>query len=952
MFRPIYSFILAAAAVVLSQLFSFSLCARESSKLSLDGQWKFFYAADASTADKMVQEQKFYLPEFDSRGFNDIAVPSCWAILGYEEPSYRFFENDEGSEGLYLKSFTLPSEWQGKRLEVNFGGVWASAEIWLNGSWVGRHDSGYTSFSYDVSEYAKAGESNLLAVRVRQTYPGYKCDTYDDWSLGGIYRPVSITAMPAKRWIESVRVVSSFSEDYKKAEVSVRVMVADEHKTTLPGNYRSPGTPYRLKVSLLDKGGKEAASKILTVQGHTATARLTDVILPLEEPLLWSAETPNLYTLKVELLEKDSVSQLYTEKVGLREVSTSGGVLKINGVAVKLRGINRHDEHPDVGRATTKEHWQQDITMMKEANINYIRACHYQHAKGFIEMCDSLGMYVGAEISLGGADNLMYDKGFYGGMSTRVLETVERDLNNPSIIYWSVGNEDSFNSMFYAAAKMTKALDGTRPVLYPWNADETLPEDIDILAPHYWTAHEYDSLATSSTRPVITTEYIHAYGTERFGGLEDCWDALTKHPNGAGGAVWMWADQGVKTPNKVSNPKFGTLSDDEYLRISTDGWDGIVDSYRKPTRDYYELKAVYNPVKADSKEVSPDGSVVEISLRNGYDFTPLSDFSQRWSLYTDGRLRDSREEVVEAAPHEKGVLSVPLGKLGKLKSGETAYIKVSTLDKSGHEVGVNSVRLRLPSTAESTHKGKVQLSDKGGDEVRVTSQRNTFVFSRLTGSLERVSKGGKTVLEHLRPSVWHNLNEAEHSIRNKGTGSSVNLEEFNSQEVLSMEVKEAKGSVKVSSSVRYTAQGGNSVETEYEFTVLPGGKMEVNYTIKPNIPAANLLPLAGVSVGTATEGLKQWFGLGPEDAYPNKKTCPQLGLYDGRNAYGCKAVDWLEVGTLRITTEGYLVRDEDSPEVLRLAPTVLGRSEKGRLKDPRYHLAPQGAAFSGTLTME
>lgn len=336
----------------------------------------------------------------------------------------------------------------------------------------------------------------MLAVRVRQVYPGYQTDTYDDWTLGGIYRDVTLESMPAKRWIERVRVDTKMN-----GEVTVKVMVADTYKNTLPGNYMSPGKPYQLRLTLTDAEGRSVAGKTVDVKAHTANSRETAIRLNVRDARLWTAETPYLYTLQTELLETEDeklkmenpsdmqpmfhvhCSMSNVQKVGIREITTGDGVFRINGQAVKLRGVNRHDEHPDVGRAVDRHHWLEDLTLMKQANINYVRACHYQHAKGFIELCDSIGMYVGAEISLGGADDLMYDPAFTAPMMLRTMETVERDLNNPSVIYWSIGNEDSFTDMFLQVARTIKGIDPSRPVLLPWNADETLPEEIDILAP-------------------------------------------------------------------------------------------------------------------------------------------------------------------------------------------------------------------------------------------------------------------------------------------------------------------------------------------------------------------------------------------------------------------------------------------------------------------------------------
>lgn len=548
-------------------------------QINLSGTWQFAFAANQKEADRL---ERFYTPDFAKSKFKSTPVPSNWALLGYEEPVYRGFKDNQAGEGFYVREFTIPQDWKDKRILLHFGGVWSSAEVWLNGNELGRHDCGYTSFAFDVTNKLKVDEPNKLAVRVRQITREYKFDVCDDWTWGGIYRDVTLEAMPAKRWIDDVVVQTTFDHLFQDANLDIRVMISDKHKNTLPGNYPSPGELYKLCFTLTDKEGKEVAQRQMTVPAHVSTDREICLSLPVEAPHQWTAETPYLYSLKVELLEKEVVTHTRMERVGFRQISTDGGVFRINGQAVKLRGVNRHDEHPDVGRATTRKQWLEDLTLMKAANINYLRLSHYTPAEGFIELCDSMGMYVGNEVTLGGAGDLMYDPSFSGAVLQRSYETIVRDINKPSIIYWSIGNEDPLTSLHMVSVKLVKALDPTRPVLLPWRPEEWLPKEVDILAPHYWNPQEYDRLAGHSGRPVISTEYTHAYGNDAFGGLEARWKALTKHPAGAGAAVWMWADQGVKTPVRK---KEKDLSEDEYLRINTAGWDGIVDSYRNFTRD-------------------------------------------------------------------------------------------------------------------------------------------------------------------------------------------------------------------------------------------------------------------------------------------------------------------------------------------------------------------------------
>lgn len=588
-------------------------------RINLSGTWQFAFAANQKEADRL---ERFYTSDFAKSKFKSTPVPSNWALLGYEEPVYRGFKDNQAGEGFYVREFTIPQDWKDKRILLHFGGVWSSAEVWLNGNELGRHDCGYTSFAFDVTNKLKVDEPNKLAVRVRQITREYKFDVCDDWTWGGIYRDVTLEAMPAKRWIDDVVVQTTFDHLFQDANLDIRVMISDKHKNTLPGNYPSPGEPYKLCFTLTDKEGEEVAQRQMAIPAHVSTDREICLSLPVEAPHQWTAETPYLYSLKVELLEKEAVTHTRMERVGFRQISTDGGVFRINGQAVKLRGVNRHDEHPDVGRATTRKQWLEDLTLMKAANINYLRLSHYTPAEGFIELCDSMGMYVGNEVTLGGAGDLMYDPSFSGAVLQRSYETIVRDINKPSIIYWSIGNEDPLTSLHMVSVKLVKALDPTRPVLLPWRPEEWLPKEVDILAPHYWNPQEYDRLAGHSGRPVISTEYTHAYGNDAFGGLEARWKALTKHPAGAGAAVWMWADQGVKTPVRK---KEKDLSEDEYLRINTAGWDGIVDSYRNFTRDYWETKAVYAPVYPAVDKISfvPGQDSVRIPIQNDFDFTIL-----------------------------------------------------------------------------------------------------------------------------------------------------------------------------------------------------------------------------------------------------------------------------------------------------------------------------------------
>lgn len=924
----------------------FALCslqkANAQSEININGDWLFRYAGNEKAADSIAAAQ-FYSPAFSTTGWDTVKVPSCWAILGYEEPVYREFKDAPHSEGFYIKRFSVPESFKNKRISLNFGGVWASAEVWLNGHWLGRHDSGYTSFSMLATNAINTEGENVLAVRVRQVYPGYVCDTYDDWSLGGIYRDVTLSTKPQKRWIDKVTAVTDFDERYVDADLNVGVMVYDDHQNGLPANYRYIGQKYQLRYTLTDNAGNTVLDETKDVEGHPRNGRMYNESFHITNPKQWSAETPNLYVLNVQLIENGEVAQTETQKIGFREISTKDGISRINGQAVKLRGVNRHDEWPDVGRATRHEHWLKDLTMMKEMNINYIRACHYQHAKGFIEMCDSIGMYVGEEVCLGGAEKMTEDPQFVPAAMLRTFETVNRDINDPSIIYWSLGNEDMFNQLFYDVAKVTKKLDPTRPVLYPWDADTKMPEEIDIIAPHYWTSYEYDTICQKSTRPVLTTEYVHAYGTQRFGGLEDCWKSLHDNPHGAGGAVWMWADQGVVTPKKWTDKKYKSLSGgNEYLRISGEGWDGITDSYRNPSRDSYELKNVYCPIYPLSSNISTLSSP-QIPIHNDYDFISTKDIDIIYKVFVDDKQKSEGKTRLDIAPHSEKDLSIKAN-IKSLKPGESAYVQLFFM-KDGKEIGRKSVVLADETANIPTSVNTKQKTPKFRNS-EVPNFRNGFPVG-------------------MRPTIWHKMNEGDEIVRGKIDGEKYTMT------VKSTDRKDITDGYVVTTDATCEINDSNSFTGTYTFTVNTVARtMKVEYSITPHITSGRYTPVIGMAIKAQP---KRWLGLGPDEAYPNKKSAEILGVWDARKFDGTRAAQWVETTDSKriiFTNDGpispksvanhnyygfgyrgYIDRDSTISDEFRLLSHVLGRSEKGRLNDKNYRLEAKDATYSGSFVI-
>ncbi|WP_221406059.1 glycoside hydrolase family 2 TIM barrel-domain containing protein [Epilithonimonas lactis] len=741
-------------------------------------------------------------------------------------------------------------------------------------------------------------------------------------------------------------------------------MVSDKNKETLPGNYPSPGEPYTIRAVLTSAEGKEINREELTIPAHTATGREVVFNMKVNNPKHWTAETPNLYKLKVELLEKGVVTHSRSERVGFREISTDGGVFRINGKAVKLRGVNRHDEHPDVGRATTKEHWLQDIKLMKAANINYIRMAHYANAQGFVELCDEMGMYVGEEVSLGGAGELMYDQSFSGAVFQRSYETIIRDINRPSVIYWSTGNEDALTTQHLASVKLIKALDSTRPVLLPWRAEVWLPSEVDILAPHYWKPQEYDQLAAKSNRPIISTEYTHSFGVSGFGGLEARWRSLTKHPSGAGAAIWMWADHGIKTPVKRPKCKANLSDDDEYLRIDDAGWDGIVDSYRNLTRDYWETKAVYAQVypNVDKIAFTPGETFARIPIQNDFDFTNLNTIKINWSIKEDEKELSSGIGSVNAEPHTESTFELPLNQLKIINPAKTYYVWLVFTNADGMEINRKSVELYSKvQRTEIRPSGKLSVV-KSGDNTTVTAGDAKYIFDVKSGQLISAGLKENRLITDLRPTIWRKLDRSEVSVIGKKEASQApDLNQY-VQSVKSWEVKESLSEIVILVTVNYAVNSQNNFTVNYRYTMTADGKLNVHYAILPNVTVPTL-PIVGMQM-ESVPSLKNlhWLGLGPFDSYPNKLSAPILGIWGGsatsEETSGNKAIRWVEqsgtIGGVRVSTLGYLEHHLSSPQKILILSGVLGRPEKGRKADESI---PQlstttGQPFVGEFTIE
>jgi beta-galactosidase len=922
--------LLATLSITLGVLLALSSAAAQpaaDTRLSLSGQWQFTLARTPEQAERLAH---FYEPAFDAQAFRPIPVPSNWALEGFEEPMYGRLS--AAGEGFYLHNFQVPDALTGKRVLLHFDGVWSSAEVWLNAIPLGRHDSGFTSFAFDVTQALKPGE-NRLAVRVRQLTKDYLFDTNDDWSLGGIFRDVWLENMPLDRYIDRVETSTTFDEQFQDADLNIRVLVMQSRN-------RAVASDYALRLALTGPDGKTVEQDDVPVPAHPNTGRDTLYKMRVRAPAKWTAETPSLYHLRVDLLENGQVTHSRSHAVGFRQVSVRGGVLRVNGQPIKLRGVCRHDEYPDVGIATRREHWLQDIQLMKAANINAVRTVHYPPAQGFIDLCDEMGMWVEEECPMGYGGDLGSDPSFAASTLLRAYETVTRDRNHPSIIIWSVGNENPLTAQHLASMRAVKGWDSTRPVLLPWHRELWMPPEVDILAPHYPTAAEAEALTAASDRPVVSTEYTHALGEVGFGGLEDTWRGLTDHPAGAGGFIWMWQDQGLK---RIRHTDHG---DEPYILLNPEGIDGIVRADRSPQRDYWETKAVYAPVDiaAATLPFQPGQATVRVPVRNDFDFSDLATVEIRWKLMADDRQLAARSTRAQAAPHTVGAFDLPLAAITKVEPGVAYYMQISFLHPDGGEITERSVELLPAGPILPREKPSVPVEVRRGSTVSVTAGRAVYEFDSKTAALTSVKIDGRPLITACRPTIWRAPNSEELAIYKRTGHVEVNLPDLDhySTRVKSWRVTQEGGGAIINATAEHRVDERNVFAADYQYRVLADGSLCVRYSIRPTIQAPWIPEVGMMLQGRADLGTLRWLGLGPLDAYPNLKMAAIFGLWTGQagaeRAQGTKAgVRWAEL--LDSAQSGFRVAGSDyvrleSPGRLRVLTAVEGRPSKFRRPDP------------------
>lgn len=730
----------------------------------LNGDWQFRYYKSVHDAEE------FYRPDFDPSGFDKLPVPSCWQMQGYDQHQYTNinypipfdppFVPYDNPCGAYLTSFELSAEQTEMKRYLNFEGVDSCFYFWVNGSFVGYNQVSHSTSEFDITPFTHEG-SNQIAVLVLKWCDGTYLEDQDKLRMSGIFRDVYLLLRPENH-IRDYFIKTELALDFKTAKIEAAL----EYEGSVGV------TEYRL----LDAEGNEIAN------GQANDGKIT---IAINNPHLWNAEDPYLYTLLISFC-----GEVIAERVGLREVKVKNGVLLINGINVKFRGVNRHDSDPFTGYTISRDQMITDLRLMKQHNINAIRTSHYPNAPEFPRLCDEYGFYLIAESDIESHgtealygydyDNigmLAHDERFQWAIFDRVQRNVQRDKNRPSIVMWSLGNESGYGENFVEAAKWIHAYDNTRLVHYESSVHVTPGTSpdlsvLDLYSRMYPSVEQIEEYFAdpANKKPYVLCEYSHAMGNGP-GDLEDYFEVFDRHEGSCGGFIWEWCDHAVYA-GRAQNGKARFLYGGDFGEYPHDGnfcCDGMIYPDRRVSPSLVEYKNVIRPLRVAL--VSAQEGV--FSFRNILDFTNAGDLLDiAYEAKCEGEI--IAKGIIEApdiSPHGERQFKI---ELKPPKSGRSTVLfrYLQRVEKpfrpAGFELGFDQVLLgenqpHLDTSAERNYRLEVRQSE---NEIIIGGADFRYVFSNRTGLFsELVWHNRSLITSPMQYNLWRAPTDNDRNIR-------------------------------------------------------------------------------------------------------------------------------------------------------------------------------------------
>jgi beta-galactosidase len=691
--------------------------------------------AQKPPAIPVVATDEFAATTFDDASWDALPVPSNWEMYGYSVPTYGSVDDTVGQ---YRRWVQVPASWAGRNIYWHFDGVLDGAEVYINGQKAGYHESGYTAWNIDLTGLVKPGEPNLFAVRVSKSVPSYDCETGDFQCMGGIYRDTSLIAVPPTH-VSDIIVRTPLDSNYVNATLYTTVHVAGTpgEPVSIRGNLFAAKTPAATGVRFSGEGsiGPDGTSTI-------------DLSAPVSAPALWSAEKPNLYYVVLQLSRGGKTVERVEQRFGFKQIDFTNNMVLWNGRPIKCTGTCRHDYWADKGFALTETNWEEDLALMKAANINAIRTSHYNHAQRFLELCEERGMYILDEIPYCWINDQVNDPAYAPYLLQRATETLARDENRPCVLAWSIGNENPMGRDSQDVIDLVRATDPTRPAFVscnsPGDVKGQLWED-----DHYPDPRKVDDLIKHGT-PANFSENPHIFwqpeSEDYDPGTHDLWSEALGHvwskvwtaPTILGSFIWEWQNQGIADKDAPA-PHEGPWGPDN-LRQENDK--GIVTAYRVPKPEWWFVKQVYSPIQVDTRPLSASGDSFSVRITNRYSFTDLSEFACHWTAYQGDTVLESgfRHLTCPPADSTAALFPAPAG-VTKLRL------------EFDHADGTSVVAVNLavagapvPQPPAAIAAGGALMSQDSADTLRVADSLQEVIFNKRTGTIQSWRVQGKDIV--------------------------------------------------------------------------------------------------------------------------------------------------------------------------------------------------------------
>ena len=865
----------------------------------LSGAWQFRYLPSPAQVPKGFEQ-----PSYAAEGWDTLPVPSNWEMHGYGTPNYTNvnypipvdppFVPQENPVGLYRRAMTIPAAWDGRQVFLNFDGVDSAFYVWVNGWLVGYSQGAHLPSEFNITAYVQPGE-NLVAVQVFTLSDGTYLEDQDMWRLHGIFRDVTLFATPGVH-MRDVRLRTPLDAQYHDATLEIAVALKNYTVVARAG--------YAVAARLLDPDGHTVFTQPVAEQVTLAEGAETrvDVAVPVAAPRKWTAEDPQLYTLLLSLLGPDGgVQEVERFAVGFRQVEMKNQRVLVNGVPITIKGVNRHDSHPDLGHAVPMAGMIRDITLMKQHNVNAVRTSHYPNDPRWYDLCDRYGLYVIDEADLechgmNPLSRLSRDPEWLPAYLDRAERMVERDKNHPSVIIWSLGNESGFGENHIAMSAWMHANDPTRLVHYEgagWGVAEGLDDScVDICSTMYPTVERLaeEGRRGDDPRPFFMCEYAHAMGNGP-GNLREYWDTIAAHDRLLGGCVWEWVDHSIRQHTAGGAEWFAYGGDfNDHPNDGNFCIDGLNFPDRIPHSGLIELKKVLEPVTVAAVDLRAG----TVRLTNHYAFRTLSHLTGEWAISEDDRvLAQGPFTLPEIAAGQSDEIrlpyTLPAGQPGAEYRLQLQFLLAADTCWAPRGFEIAWAQLDLPvETPAPTVRPLTALPpvalDEWDDRFVMRGADFQLTFDKIAGTISAwdyqglpLIAAGPRLLAWRAPTdndvhiarEWRNagLDRLQHRVANVALAAAL-------PEAVCIEVTAVLAG--------YSLLPAFTVR--YRYTIYGSGDVRIDTAVTPRAgePLLPHLPRLGLEL-TMPAGFTQfaWYGRGPHENYIDRQESARVGVYAG-----------------------------------------------------------------------